>query len=55
MKVTFFRGTSLDPQPPEDSKHPEQRHLDLHEGDSVDEVQLNSWITQASALPGEKH
>lgn len=55
VKVTFFRGTSLDPQPPEASRHPEQRHLNLHEDDVLDEKQLTSWITQASALPGEKH
>ena len=29
VKVTFFRGTSLDPVPPGKSKHPEVRYLDI--------------------------
>ncbi len=55
VKITFFRGTSLDPLPPESSKHPEQRHLNVHEDDAVDDELLRSWIGQASRLPGEKH
>ena len=31
VKVTFFRGTSLDPVPLGASKHPEVRYLDIHE------------------------
>ncbi|MDH4278228.1 MAG: DUF1801 domain-containing protein [Acidimicrobiia bacterium] len=54
LKLTFFRGTSLDPEPPQSSKHPEVRYLDIHEDDEVDEDQLVSWIEQASKLPGEK-
>jgi hypothetical protein len=53
IKVTFFRGTSLRPVPPGESKHKEVRYLDIHEGD-WDEARLADWIKQASRLPGEK-
>ena len=52
VKVTFFRGTSLRPVPPGESKHKEVRYLDIHEEDRLDEALLASWIRQASALPG---
>ena len=52
VKVTFFRGTSLDPVPPRSSKHPEVRYVDIRE-DDFDEAQLRDWIEQASRLPGE--
>ena len=54
VKVTFFRGTSLDPVPPGESKTPETRYLDIYEDGELDEAQLVSWIEQASRLPGEK-
>ncbi|BBZ01805.1 histidine kinase [Mycolicibacterium chitae] len=54
VQLQFFRGSSLDPEPPKASKHPEVRYLDLHEDDEPDEAQLRSWIEQASELPGEK-
>jgi hypothetical protein len=54
IKVAFFRGTSLRPVPPGESKHKEVRYLDIHEGEPIDEKQLASWIKQASKLPGEK-
>ena len=53
VKVTFFRGTSLRPLPPGESKHKEVRYLDIHE-DSLDEAQLADWVKQASRLPGER-
>ncbi len=53
VQVQFFRGTSLDPEPPKAAKHPEVRYLDLHEDDPIDEAQLRSWFEQAAALPGE--
>ncbi len=53
VKVTFFRGTSLDPVPAGKSKHPEVRYLDIHEG-ALDEAQVADWVRQASLLPGEK-
>ena len=51
VKVAFFRGTSLRPVPPGESKHKEVRYLDIHE-DQLDEAQLATWIRQAAALPG---
>jgi len=53
VKVTFFRGTSLDPMPLGTSKHPQVRYLDVHEG-QFDEAQFTDWVKQAAALPGEK-
>ena len=52
VKVAFFRGTSLRPVPPGESKQPEVRYLDIHEHDPFDEAQMASWIRQAAALPG---
>ncbi len=52
VKVTFFRGTSLDPVPPGASKHPEVRYLDIPEDGRIEEAQLEDWIRQAAALPG---
>ena len=51
VKVAFFRGTSLRPVPPGESKHKEVRYLDIHE-DDLDEAQMATWIRQAAALPG---
>jgi hypothetical protein len=53
VKVTFFRGTSLRPVPPGESKHKEVRYLDIHEGE-LDEAQFTAWVKQASQLPGER-
>jgi len=54
VKLTFFRGTSLDPVPPGPSKQQEVRYLDIREEDLIDEAQLADWIRQASTLPGER-
>jgi len=51
VKVAFFRGTSLRPAPPGESKHKEVRYLDIREHD-LDEAQMATWIRQAAALPG---
>lgn len=53
VKVTFFRGDQLDPQPSGASKHPGVRYLDIYEG-KLDEKQFADWVKQASKLPGEK-
>lgn len=53
VKVTFLRGTSLEPLPPGESKHPDVRYLDIYEADELDEKQLTSWIEQAAAQPGD--
>ena len=54
VKVTFFRGASLDPVPPGQSKQEAVRCLDIQEDDLIDEARLSSWIKQASELPGER-
>jgi hypothetical protein len=54
VKVAFFRGSSLRPVPPGESRHKEVRYLDIHEHDRLDEAQLASWVKQASVLPGER-
>lgn len=54
VKVTFFRGTSLDPVPPGTSKNAETRYLDIHEGDACDDARIADWVRQASLLPGER-
>ena len=53
VKVTFFRGSSLDPAPPGKSKYEEVRYLDIREGE-FDEAQFADWVKQAARLPGEK-
>jgi len=52
VKVGFFRGSSLRPLPPGESKHKDMRYLDVHEDDSLDEHVVARWIGQASELPG---
>jgi hypothetical protein len=52
VKVAFFRGTSLRPVPPGESKHKEVRYLEIHEDDKFDEAQMANWVKQAAALPG---
>ena len=54
VKVAFFRGTSLRPVPPGESKSKDTRYLDVHEDDQLDEAQLAAWVKQASQLPGER-
>jgi len=52
IKLAFFRGTSLRPLPPGESKHAEVRYVDIREDEELDEAQLTTWIRQAAALPG---
>ena len=54
IKLTFFRGTSLDPVPPVASKTAETRYFHIHEGEALDEGLLTGWIRQTSRLPGER-
>jgi hypothetical protein len=54
VKVVFFRGTSLRPIPPGESKQKEVRYLDIYESDQLDEAQLVAWVKQASRLPGKQ-
>jgi hypothetical protein len=50
VKVSFFRGTSLQPVPPGGTGK-DARWIDIHE-DDLDEEQMAAWIRQAAALPG---
>lgn len=54
VKVTFFRGTSLDPVPPVASRTPETRYLHVHEDEPLDEARFTAWVEQARDLPGER-
>jgi hypothetical protein len=54
VKVAFFRGTSLRPLPPGESKQKEVRYLNIYEDDQLDEAQFADWVKQASRLPGEQ-
>lgn len=53
VKVTFFRGSSLSPVPPEKSKSEDVRYLHIHQGDQFDD-RFADWVDQVSRLPGEK-
>lgn len=54
VKVTFFKGVSLNPMPPGfTEKSGESRWIDLYEG-KFDEAQLTKWMKQAAKLPGWK-
>jgi len=54
VKVAFFRGASLRPLPPVESRQKNVRYFHIHEHDALDEALVASWIRQASKLPGEK-
>src|SRR6266581_3276904 len=54
IKVAFFRGKSLSPVPPDESKQKEVRYLHIHEDDPLDVAQFAAWVKQASQLPGER-
>ncbi len=53
VQIQFFRGSSLDPPPVREYKHPEVRYFDIHEDDEIDEAGLIRWFQQASRLPGD--
>ncbi len=52
VKVAFFRGASLHPVPPVESKDENTRYFHVYEDDPLDEAQLAAWVEQASQLPG---
>lgn len=52
VKIAFFRGTSLRPIPPVESKNEGTRYCHIHEGDRIDEQLMASWIRQAAKLQG---
>ncbi len=51
VKVTFFNGAALHPEPPGSGKDPDGRWVDIYEG-KLDERQMAEWIRQAAAVPG---
>jgi hypothetical protein len=53
VQVAFFRGKSLRPVPPGESKHKEVRYFNIYEDDPLDD-QFTAWVEQASRLPGER-
>ncbi len=52
VKITFFKGTSLNPEPPVGSKDPDARYDHVHEDGKLDEKQFTDWVKQAAAIPG---
>jgi len=54
VKVTFFRGTNLEPLPPGGTaKSKDARWIDIYEG-KFEAAQMKAWIKQAAKLPGWK-
>ena len=52
VRVTWFKGTLMQPMPLGTSKVEHVRYFDIHEGDLLDEKQLARWVNQAAKLPG---
>ena len=50
VKVTFFKGTSLQPVPP-GGKDENMRWVNVYEN-ALDEEEMAEWVRQAAALPG---
>ena len=53
VKVAFFNGASLKPQPGGKSEKARVRYYDVYEGE-LDEKQFTAWVKQAAKFPGEK-
>lgn len=54
IKVAFFRGTALQPVPPQPSRSGDTRYLHVGPDAPLDEAQFSAWVRQASRLPGER-
>jgi hypothetical protein len=54
VKLTFGRGTSLEPVPPATpvGMGKDSRGVDIEDGETLDERQIALWMKQATALPG---
>ncbi|CAH1660216.1 conserved hypothetical protein [Hyphomicrobiales bacterium] len=52
IKIAFFNGAALEPQPPVASKDKNTRYLHIDEAGLTDEATLVRWIEQAAKLPG---
>jgi len=53
FKVGFFRGASLDPMPPVESKQKDVRYFHVFEGDDLAGSNFAAWVKQASEMPGD--
>lgn len=54
IKIAFFTGALLKPEPPVFSKQKTVRYFHIHEDDTLDARRFTAWVKQASKLPGEK-
>lgn len=52
IKVGFFKGASLKPVPPGESKQKAARYLDIREDEPLDEARFAAWVKQASKISG---
>lgn len=52
IKIAFFQGAALTPEPPVGSKDPNTRYLHIGADGAFDEAQFTDWVRQAAALPG---
>lgn len=52
LKLAFFKGAALDPQPPVGSTSDEVRYLHVGEDEPLDEAAFLRWLGQAARLPG---
>ena len=54
VKVTFFKGTELNPMPNETSTQPSVRYVHIHEPGQFDQSLVADWVRQASTIPGQR-
>ncbi len=54
VKVSFFRGSALEPVPPVATKSADVRCVHILEDVALDEAQFAGWVRQSSQLPGER-
>lgn len=52
VKLTFFAGSSLDPEPPVAGKDEHGRSVHLGEDGAPEDERLLDWFRQAAAVPG---
>ncbi len=52
IKVTFLKGSQLDPEPPESSKDPDARYAHIYKGAEIDVSAFEGWMRQAAAIDG---
>src|ERR1700730_14397379 len=52
VKLAFFRGRSLRPVPPGESKSKDTRYLDIHEDDQLDEARPSPWWKPGRQMTG---